>query len=127
MMNPDLFLAGTHAPPSEVSFQGGEPTRPLSECPASYARAGQRPKPLSEAGWLLEVVQGEPFRCLCRHSRRAASAAWSTGGRLASFGGWAYRSNICVAAAVTPRATVVANSGVDIDPGAVGAFALGGT
>ena len=45
MTNPDLFLAGAHAPPSEVSFQGGEPTRPLSECPASYARADQRPKP----------------------------------------------------------------------------------
>ena len=38
MMNPDLFLAGTHAPPSEVSFEGGEPTRPLSECPAPCAK-----------------------------------------------------------------------------------------
>ena len=36
-----------------------------------------------------------------------------------------YLSNICVAAAATPRATVAANSGVDIDPGAVGALALG--
>ena len=39
----------------------------------------------------------------------------------------AYRSNICVAAAATPRATVAANSGVDIDPGVVRALALGGT
>ena len=73
------------------------------------------------------VVQGEPFRHLCRRSRRAASAAGSTGGHSASFGGRAYHSNICVAAAVTPRATVVANYGVDIDPGAVRALALGGT
>ena len=45
MRNPDLFLAGAHAPPSEVSFQGGEPTRPLSECPVPCALVGQRPKP----------------------------------------------------------------------------------
>ena len=38
-----------------------------------------------------------------------------------------YHSKICVAAAATPRATVAASSGVDIDPGAVGALALGGT
>ena len=45
MTNPDLLLAGAHVPPSEVSFHGGEPTHPLSECPASCARAGRRPKP----------------------------------------------------------------------------------
>ena len=81
----------------------------------------------SEAGWLPGVVQGEPFRHLCRCSWRAASAAGSTGGRSASFRGRTYRSNICVAAAATPRATVAANSGVDIDPGAVRALALRGT
>ena len=29
MTNLDLFISGAHTPPSEVSFQGGEPTRPL--------------------------------------------------------------------------------------------------
>ena len=38
MRNPDLFLADAHAPPSEVSFQDGEPTPPLSECSAPCAR-----------------------------------------------------------------------------------------
>ena len=74
MTNPCLFLADAHAPPSEVSSQDGESTLPLSECSAPCAPAGQR-ETLSEAGWLLGVVQGEAFRCLCRRSRRAASAA----------------------------------------------------
>ena len=60
MMNPDLFLAGAHAPPSEVSFQGGEPTRPLSECPASCARAGRRPKPFQRQAGCREWSKGCP-------------------------------------------------------------------
>ena len=60
MMNLDLFLAGTHAPPSEVSFQGGQPTRPLSECPASCAQAGQRPKPSQRQAGCQEWSKGSP-------------------------------------------------------------------
>ena len=60
MTNLDLFLAGTHAPPSEVSFQGGEPTRPLSECPASCVRAGQRPKPSQRQAGCPEWSKGSP-------------------------------------------------------------------
>ena len=60
MRNPDLFLAGVHAPPSEVSFQGGEPTIPLSECPAPCARAGQRPKPFQREACCPEWSRGRP-------------------------------------------------------------------
>ena len=60
MTNPDLFLAGAHAPPSEVSFQGGEPTHPLSECPASYARADRRPKPFQRRAGCWEWSKGSP-------------------------------------------------------------------
>ena len=60
MTNPDLFLAGALAPPSEVSFQGGEPTRPLSECPAPCARAGGRPKPFQRQAGCREWSKGSP-------------------------------------------------------------------
>ena len=60
MTNLDLFLAGTHAPPSEVSVQGGEPTRPLSECPAPCARAGRRPKPFQRQAGCPEWSRVRP-------------------------------------------------------------------
>ena len=60
MTNLDLFISGAHVPPSEVSFQGGEPTRPLSECPASCARAGQRPKPSKRQAGCPEWSKGSP-------------------------------------------------------------------
>ena len=100
MRNSDLFPGGAHASPSKVLFQDGEPIRPLSECPAPCAQACQRPKLFQrQAGW-----PGGTF-----------------------VGGQAYRSNISVAAAATLRATVGADSGVDIGPGVVGALVLGGT
>ena len=126
MRNPDPFLAGAHAAPSEVSFQDGRPIRPLSECPAPCARAGRRLKPFQ---------------------RQAGCPEWSRGRLSGAFvGALGERDQppdplvgvqphleagrtvpISVAAAATLRATVVANSGVDIDPGAVRALALGGT
>ena len=60
MRNPDLFLADAHAPPSEVSFQDGEPIHPLSECPAPCARAGQRPKPFQRQAGCPEWSRGRP-------------------------------------------------------------------
>ena len=60
MTNLDLFLAGAHAPPSEVSFRGGEPTRPLSECPAPCAQAGRRPKPFHRQAGCPEWSRGRP-------------------------------------------------------------------
>ena len=60
MTNPDLSLAGAHAPPSEVSFWGREPTRPLSECPVPCARAGQRPKPFQRWAGCPEWSRGRP-------------------------------------------------------------------
>ena len=60
MRNPDLFLASAHAPPSEVSFQGGESTHPLSEYPAPCARAGRRPKPFQRQAGCPEWSRGRP-------------------------------------------------------------------
>ena len=60
MMNLDLFLAGAHAPPSEVSFQGGEPTHPLSECPASCAPASRRLKSSKRQAGCPEWSKGSP-------------------------------------------------------------------
>ena len=74
MRNPALFLAGTHTPPSEVSFRTGSTfvlfLSVLHLCPSR-----SKTETLSETGWLPRVVQGEAFRHLCRCSRRAESAA----------------------------------------------------
>ena len=64
MTNPDPSLAGAHAPPSEVSSQGGEPTRPLSECPASCARVSRRLKPFQRQAGCWEWSKGNPSGAL---------------------------------------------------------------
>ena len=60
MTNLDLFLPGTHGPPSEVSFQDGEPTGLLSECPSPCVRAGRRPKPFQRQAGCPEWFKGTP-------------------------------------------------------------------
>ena len=60
MRNPDLFLADAHTPPSEVSFQDGEPTRPLTECSVLCARAGRRPKLFQRQAGCPERSRGRP-------------------------------------------------------------------
>ena len=60
MRNPDPFLADAHAPPSEVSFQDGEPTRPLPQCSAPCAQAGQRPKLFQRLAGCPEWSRGKP-------------------------------------------------------------------
>ena len=60
MTNLDLFLAGAHAPPSEVSFQDGEPTGLFSECPAPCVRAGRRLKPFQRQAGCPEWSRGTP-------------------------------------------------------------------
>ena len=60
MRNPDLFLADAHAPPSEVSSQDGESTRPLFECSAPCAPASQRPKPFQRQAGCPEWSRGKP-------------------------------------------------------------------
>ena len=127
MTNLDLFLAGAHAPPSKVSFQGREPTRPLSECPASCARAGRRPKPFQRQAGCPEWSKGSP----------SGAFVGTLGGQhqlLDPLVGVRPHSEarrtvpISVLRLLRPqRATVAANSGVDIDPGAVRALALRGT